>query len=85
MQYILTQDELDALKARDKAAKNLPNVAELQKFCTFVADNMILKSGWMAGKAWGCVISAEEHKQEWYCDSCPALKVCPYEYKEFSK
>lgn len=84
MQYILTQEELDALKNKDREAEKLPSVKDLQKFCSMVADTLSVKSGWYKGRVWGCILTTRK-SDEWFCDDCPAVKVCPYEHKEWSK
>lgn len=82
MQYILTQEEMDAQREKLSALERLPSIDDLQTFCSFVADNLILANGWRAGTAWGCILTS---KHEWYCDDCPAQKVCPYPDKKWSK
>lgn len=82
MQYLLSEEEYDALLKLRKEQKQLPSIENLQKFCTFVADHMPVQSGWYKGKPWGCIIT---RKEEWYCDDCPAEKICPYNGKEWSK
>lgn len=86
MQYIISQDELNAdLQRRDKLRK-LPSIEKLQEFCTFVAETMILTEGWAKGRKHGCIL-AERARGEpiGYCDDCPAKDVCPYDNKEWSK
>lgn len=91
MQYLLTEAEYGALTARANegtALKHLyPSKEELQAFCTLVADNMPVQSGWYAGKVWGCIVSRKDDGSniDWYCDDCPARKFCPYEWKQFSQ
>jgi hypothetical protein len=92
VQYILTQEELDKLKAegKDRTDKQLKI---LQDLCTKVADHMPIKWGWGdkpdIPKPWGCIITEEansdEPHYEWYCDQCPVRKVCPYNRKNFSQ
>lgn len=81
MQYLLTQDEYKELVDCSKKI-TAREEKKLQEFCTFVADNLILDSGWKKGETWGCILSEED---EWYCDDCPAREVCPYEFKSWSK
>lgn len=82
MQYILSEEEMAAFRKAERDAKESPSPKDLQAFCTYVADNLILTQGWMKGKAWGCI---KTRKEEWYCDDCPSLKICPYKYKSFSQ
>lgn len=87
MQYILTQEELDALhktaREGEKLKKLYPNKEVLQAFCSMVADHMPVQDGWYKGKVWGCILTTRE--KGWYCDSCPAKKLCPHDYKHWSK
>jgi len=83
MQYILTQEEYSALQAKVRASANAPSTEVLQKFCTKVANELIVTEGWAKGKPWGCILNEED--SAWYCDGCPAQDVCPNEYKEWSK
>lgn len=77
MQYILTQEEFDALNQ-----KNIRESAQLkqtlQDLCTRVANSELTSEG----ETWNCVLTVD---YEWYCDSCPVKKVCPYQYKHWSK
>lgn len=82
MQYILSQEEMDEQLGKLAALERLPSVAELQKFCTFVAENLILTSGWRKGHVWGCILTTD---REWYCDECTARKICPHPNKHWSK
>lgn len=74
MQYILSQEEYDELVAKSK--KLTDKAAEdLQKACTFIADNVPVKYwGNDEARIWGC-IHTKDH--EWYCDECPAEEMCP--------
>lgn len=82
MQYVLSQEEMNEHSRRTLALKNLPSVQELQKFCSFVADNMVVTDGWAKGRVWGCILTS---KLEHYCDACPAKDICPHPDKEWSK
>jgi hypothetical protein len=84
MQYILTQEEYDALRKKQTRELNLGTV-KLQELCTKIADTMPVLWGWSkdeTAKPWGCIRSTED---EWYCDSCPVQEICPYTGKEWSK
>lgn len=84
MQYILTQEEYDALRAKQKLDIGMQR-SKLQKLCTKVADTMPVSVKWINdGKPepWGCIITA---KFEHYCDECPVQEICPHEHKEWSK
>jgi hypothetical protein len=83
MQYILTQAEYDKLQSLAEKGRLAPSEAELQKFCTRVANEMPAGVDWTGKeKPWGCILTT---KTEWYCDSCPARKLCPHEPKRWSQ
>lgn len=75
MMYILTEEEFQALKQKQKASLDLSE-KKLQALCTKIADTMPVKWGWNGPdpKPWGCIHSTED---EWYCDSCPVTEICP--------
>lgn len=81
MQYILSQkeyDDLGSVPARMKA----DHVKELQLVCTLAADNIPVKFwGNKEAKVWGCILSGSHG----YCDECLVKKVCPYQFKQWSK
>ncbi len=82
--YLLSQEEFDALKAKQTALKGA-DTQKLQDFCTRVANEMPVKWGWSANeepKPWRCILTV---KGDWYCDSCPAREFCPNPMKEYSK
>lgn len=83
MQYLLTESEYEALQEKAEAGKRAPKKEELQKLCTRVADELPAGVEWIGkDKPWGCILTK---KTEWYCDDCPAQKVCPHPHKEWSK
>ena len=91
MQYILTQEEYDELKAKKNIDFKMKN-DKLQKLRTKIADTMPVKWGWGPPyengaskdipKPWGCILSTQG---EWYCDTCPVTEICPYPNKHWSK
>jgi hypothetical protein len=87
MQYILTQEEYDALKKQQTWQFNI-NAKKLQELCTKIADEMPVNWGWNGPdpKPWGCIITqeAENPYNEWYCDECPVRTICPGS-KNYSK
>lgn len=89
MQYILTQEEFDKLKA--DAARIIGKMADdLQTACTLVADHMPIKAPWAPAstdpKPWGCILSqTSPTKDEWYCDHCPVRNICPHPNKNLTK
>ena len=83
MQFLLSQEELDEQVKQAEALERLPSIEDLQEFCTLVSNNMpVVADGWKKGEIWGCILTVE---REWYCDDCPAAKVCPYPNKHWSK
>ena len=81
MMYILTQEEFDALQEKNrKITEDAQKV--LQDLCTRVADSEPVKEGIGAGRPWGCILTS---KDVWYCDDCPVQKVCPKQWKRWSK
>jgi len=81
MQYLLTEEEFNNLTKKATEAEDLPNKKDLQELCTLAANSIPLKSGWMKGKVWGCILT----RSDWYCDECPARKVCPHPRKKWSQ
>jgi hypothetical protein len=85
MQYILSSEEMDDIKAKLEMLDHIRDINELQRICTLLADTYVLTEGWHKGQVWGCMLTAEKNGDEWYCDDCPAKKVCPYPYKSWSQ
>lgn len=83
MQYILSQEELDELKKKQRHEIS-ENKSKLQKLCSKIADSWIVEEGWYKGKAWGCILTSMR-KEEWYCDDCIMKSICPYDGKIWSK
>jgi hypothetical protein len=87
MQYILTEQELQALK-REKQGRTDSQNAELLKLCKLAAEHIPVPRPWTPEKPpapWGCILTEDRMKNPRYCDCCPARHVCPHEGKEFSK
>jgi hypothetical protein len=86
MKYILSQKEYDALRAEQTEKIKLSR-DKLQKLCTKIANEMPVVWGWNGDdpKPWGCIITAEDKGDEWYCDQCPVQEICPSPRKEYSK
>jgi hypothetical protein len=82
MQYIMSETEYDYYLKKEAIANKSPDKTALQDLCTKAADSIPLTSGWMQGKPWGCILTRGDN---WYCDECPALKVCPHPHKHYSK
>lgn len=82
MMYLLSADEYGNLISEGKQRTADFNI-KLQQFCSMVADTIPVKSGWMKGKIWGCILTSEKFTN--YCDDCPAVELCPYPDKQWSK
>lgn len=87
MQYILSQEELDALKAR-QALQIEAATRELQAVCTVAARHIpIVIESWPSygERPWGCILDGDGNHNMGYCDHCPVRKICPHEDKRWSK
>lgn len=82
MQYILSQEEMDANRQKLTDMGRLPSPKKLQEFCSYVADNLIGTDGWSKGRVWGCILTTAPRN---YCDNCPSRDVCPNPNKSYSK
>ena len=86
MQFILTQQEYDAL-LREKRLRSDGEKAKLQALCTLAANHIPVLREWspdVAPAPWGCILGPLSPRPE-YCDECPAKDVCPHDGKEWSK
>lgn len=86
MQYLLTQQEYDALY-REKRLRTDGEKAKLQELCTLAALHIPVVVEWRHDKTprpWGCILGPRE-QDPGYCDKCPAQDVCPHDGKEWSK
>lgn len=83
MLYILSQEEYDALKAKQEAGLRLSE-KKLQTLCTKIADTMPITVSWDKewNEPWGCIHTVDD---EHYCDHCPVEEICPNPYKMWSK
>ena len=86
MQYLLTQQEYEALH-REKKLRTDGEKAKLQALCTLAAKHIpAFTPAWPADAKptpWGCILDPGSRME--YCDDCPARDVCPNEHKEWSK
>ena len=82
MQFLLTPEEYNELSSRRTKTIQLER-NKLQKLCTKIANEMPVKWGWGGPdpKPWKCMIEEDD----WYCDNCPVIVICPYDGKSFSK
>lgn len=86
MQYLLTQDEYDALR-RDQVQRTDNEKAKLQELCTLAAQHIPIVVEWSKDKTprpWGCILGPKD-QDPGYCDKCPAQDICPHERKEWSQ
>jgi hypothetical protein len=91
MQYLLTEEEYKALLKSKEDANNAVKKT-VQELCTMVADHMpVGPLPWQKKdhpkEPWGCIItvSQQDNSDEHYCDHCPVQKMCPYQFKNWSK
>lgn len=84
MQYILSELEYRRLKEESKIRLTTKK-DELQRLCTLAAKYIPVEQSWRGeGKwPWGCILDPASNPG--YCDKCPVLKICPYDWKEYSK
>lgn len=90
MQYILSEEEYNALKAAAlsgpvKGTTVQMSRNKLQKLCTDIANGMPIK--WIDSnnetfRPWGCILTKTD---EWYCDQCPVVDICPSTKQVFSQ
>lgn len=86
MQYILTEQEYNALRGEQRQ-KLEAKQAELQAFCTQAAMHIPVVPEWSQDKTpkpWGCILGPREQNPG-YCDDCPAQEICPHKFKEWSQ
>ena len=86
MQYLLTQQEYDALRDTKRRLSE-EQETDLQALCTLAAQHIPVVVEWRSDKTprpWGCILGPREQNPG-YCDQCPAQEVCPYKGKEWSK
>lgn len=86
MQYILSEEEMAAVRADSEALRKAPHPEALVNVCQHIATTMVGTSAtahWPKGRATphGCI---HVDKSARYCDRCPVRGICPQK-KEFSK
>lgn len=88
MQYILSQEEYDALR-QEQRAQLRGKKKELQKLATDAANHIPVVPHWAPKhtqpEPWGCILNTDADRNPGYCDACPAEIVCPHDDKEFSQ
>lgn len=87
MQYLLTKDEYDALRAEQQASLDASK-AKLQKLATSAANHIPILHDWAPkdpATPWGCILNKAPEANPGYCDDCPAQIICPHDGKEFSQ
>ena len=86
MQYLLTEQEYNALKAEQRRRMEASE-AELQAFCTLAAMHIPVVLEYSHDKTprpWGCILGPVTQTPG-YCDDCPAKNICPNDRKEWSQ
>ena len=80
-QYLLTQEEYDALVCADERAKKAVRET-LISLCRDVCNHKP-QVDWRGDipQPWGCI---QDH-EGWYCDQCPVQAACPFTGKRYSK
>lgn len=83
MQYILTQEEYDALKKEQVQAISL-NKERRQDLCTRIANEMpVYHCKELPPEPWGCILNTNSSTH--YCDGCPVQDICPSDRKDWSQ
>ena len=86
MQYILTQQEYDALRDGAKQRRD-QETRDLQWLCTQAAMHIPVpgpNEPVASARPWGCILEPS-HLNPIVCDDCPAKAVCPHDGKEWSQ
>jgi hypothetical protein len=89
MQYLLSEEEMAAIRADRQAIQKLPTLEGLENVCKHVATTMIqtmnVNGGGKSDRPHGCVHVKDEHGYTaHYCDRCQMAGICPLP-KEWSK
>ena len=88
MQYLLTQQEFDAMQLA-KTRRTNDEKAKLQALCTLAAQHIPIVVECNDDKTtrpWGCILErVKTHDSPAYCDCCPAQTLCPHDAKEWSQ
>lgn len=86
MQFILTAEEYETLKAQRQQALTSQR-DRLQAICTAAAEHIPVDHDWVPDvkSPWGCILVKGGQNGGGYCDNCPAEFICPHLGKEFSK
>ena len=85
MQILLTQEEYDTL-LEQKQVRDVVLTDQLQEICTLAAKHIPVERWWCEGEPsspWGCILDKSSNHS--YCDECPVAKICPHEFKQWSK
>ena len=88
MQYILSEEEYQALTATKQAVdKNA-----LLDLCRRAAKHIPISVSYGPGEnsgpegPWGCILDTfQQGRGPRYCDLCPSRHICPYDEKVWSK
>jgi hypothetical protein len=92
MMYILSEDEMEAVRRERAAAEKMPAYEALENVCKYVATTLVNpQSKSRATNAttdpYGCIHVSDPRGRQWqqqYCDHCPVAGICPLP-KDWSK
>jgi len=82
MQYLLTQEEYDALTEAKRKA-DARDKATLLDVCIMAATHAPGRNG--VKEPWGCILASIPQQRAECCDDCPAHAVCPHDGKKWSQ
>ena len=85
MQYLLSEDEYNALKQKQQLEFKLKE-DDLQALCTKIANEMPVTVSWYykgEPTPWRCILNKTD--PQLHCDKCPVLEICPNKHKDFSQ
>lgn len=80
MQYLLSEEEMEAVRRERLEHARMPNLEELTNVVKHIATTAIPEG---RTTPYGC-IRVDRRNSYGYCDKCPVLGICPLP-KDFSK
>lgn len=91
MQYLLSEDEMKAIRQEREEASKMPSMEALINAVQHIATNMIdirpINGGEPHSQPHGCIHVRDSRGgryQTLYCDGCSVARICPLG-KDFSK
>ena len=95
MQYLLSEEEYTCLCGRPAKVEADKNKVILE-LCKRVAcdegkpfpPERQSHAGFSVSRVHGCILVADKEngrRTSIYCEGCPVIKECPYEYKEYGQ